>query len=122
MITVIPLILLAAFMNAAAQLLLKEGMNRIGTFAFSFSNIMPVMLKVAINPLILSGLIIYVFAVTIWLFVLSRVDASIAYPMSSLGYIITAVAAYFILNEQISMTQIIGIVVIMIGVYLIAQH
>ena len=88
MITVIPLILLSVLMNAAAQLLLKAGMNRIGEFAFSWSNIMPIMLKVAISPLILLGLFIYVFSVTIWLLVLSRVDASIAYPMVSLGYIV----------------------------------
>ena len=109
MITVIPLILLSVLMNAAAQLLLKAGMNRIGEFAFSWSNIMPIMLKVAISPLILLGLFIYVFSVTIWLLVLSRVDASIAYPMVSLGYIVTAIAAYFILNEQLSMTQMLGI-------------
>ncbi len=122
MITVIPLILLTAILNAAAQLLLKQGMNRIGEFAFSWSNIMPTMVKIAFSPLIIFGLFIYVFSVTVWLFVLSRVDASIAYPMSSLGYIITAIAAYFILNEQLSITQMLGIVVIIFGVYLITQH
>jgi len=122
MITVIPLIFLAILMNAAAQLLLKAGMNRIGEFALSWSNFTPIMLKVAFSPFIIFGLFIYVFSVTIWLLVLSRVDASIAYPMTSLGYIVTAIAAYFILNEQLSMTQIVGIGVIIIGVYLVAQH
>lgn len=122
MITVIPLILLAVCMNAAAQLLLKEGMNRIGEFAFSWSNIVPIMLKVAYSPLIILGLFIYVFSVSVWLLVLSRVDASIAYPMTSLGYIVTAIAAYFMLHEQLSITQMLGIVVIIIGVYLITQH
>jgi drug/metabolite transporter (DMT)-like permease len=122
MITVIPLILLTILMNAAAQLLLKAGMNRIGEFALSWSNITPIMLKVAFSPLIIFGLFIYVFSVTIWLFVLSRVDASIAYPMTSLGYIVTAIAAYFILHEQLSATQMVGIGVIIIGVYLVAHH
>lgn len=122
MITVIPLILLTVLMNAAAQLLLKEGMNRIGEFAFSWSNMMPIILKIAYSPLIILGLFIYVFSVSVWLLVLSRVDASIAYPMTSLGYVVTAIVAYFMLHEQLSLTQMIGIVVIIIGVYLIAQH
>jgi drug/metabolite transporter (DMT)-like permease len=42
--------------------------------------------------------------------------------MTSLGYIVTAIAAYFILHEQLSATQMVGIGVIIIGVYLVAHH
>lgn len=122
MAKVISLILLCVMMNSAAQLLLKEGMNRIGQFSFCTANIFPIACKIALSPFIVLGLFIFVLSTGIWLLVLSRIDASIAYPMTSLGYVFTAVAAYFLLNEHISVTQITGIVVIIAGVYLIAQH
>lgn len=122
MAIVISLVLLCACINSAAQLLFKEGMNRVGNFDFAWANIFPIAAKIMLSPFIITGIMLYVLSITLWLLVLSRVDASVAYPMASLGYIITAVSAYFILNEQLSMMQIIGIVVIMIGVYLIAQH
>jgi drug/metabolite transporter (DMT)-like permease len=122
MMTAIPLIILTAILNTAAQLLLKIGMGRIGEFSFSMANIFPVAAKVAMNPFIILGMIIYVFSVTLWLLVLSRVPVAIAYPMTSLAYIFSAVAAYFFLGEHLSYPQVIGILIIIFGVYLIAQH
>lgn len=116
-----PLILLAVFINTAAQLLLKAGMNRVGYFNFSWANVAPISLEVISNPFILAGLVCYVFAVLVWLLVLSRTEVSIAYPMISMAYILNAIAAYYLFNEELSLTRIMGIGVIIIGVYLVAR-
>lgn len=115
------LIFAGVLLNATAQLLLKQGMNRIGQFEFTLQNILPIGYAVATNPFILAGLISYVVSVVIWLLALSRVDVSYAYPMLSVGYIITAIAAYFWLNEPLTLTRISGILVIILGVYLITR-
>jgi multidrug transporter EmrE-like cation transporter len=115
------LILLAVIINTTAQLLLKAGMDRIGHFAFTWTNIAPISLQVACNPFILGGLATYVLAVIVWLLVLSRVDVSIAYPLVSLGYITTAISAYYLFGEPLTASRILGIGVIMLGVYLIAR-
>lgn len=117
----LPIILFAVILNAGAQLLLKAGMNRIGHFNFSWANIFPISLQVAGNPYILLGLACYVFAVIVWLLVLSRTEVSVAYPMISLAYIVNALAAYYLFNESLSLSRILGIIVIMAGVYLIAR-
>jgi multidrug transporter EmrE-like cation transporter len=52
--------------------------------------------------------------------VLSRVEVSFAYPFLSVGYIVTAVAGYAVFNEQLSLTKIMGIALICLGVILIA--
>jgi multidrug transporter EmrE-like cation transporter len=119
--TVFLLILLGVFLNAGAQLLLKAGMTRIGHFDFSFANIIPISVKVMGNPPILAGLCAYVISVGVWLLVLSRVQVSFAYPMLSIGYIVNAVAAYYLFGEDISLLQIVGIFVIISGVYLVSQ-
>lgn len=122
MTAAIRLILLTAVLNTAAQLLLKAGMDRIGKFTFSWENALPIAGKVAVNPFILIGLLVYLLSVSLWLLVLSRIPVAIAYPMTSLAYIFSAVAAYFCFGEQLSLTQIAGIFVIIFGVYLMAQH
>lgn len=115
------LILLGVLLNAGAQLLLKAGMNQIGHFQFSTENVLPIFLKVMMSPPILTGLFAYVMSVGVWLLVLSRVQVSFAYPMLSVGYIVNAVAAYYLFGETFSVMRVTGIFVIMSGVYMISQ-
>lgn len=119
---VFPLILFGVFLNAFAQLLLKEGMSRVGYFAFSFSNLLPISIQVASSPFVLMGLLCYVISVMVWLLVLSRVPVSYAYPMLSIGYIINAIAAYYWFHEEININKIIAILVIIGGVYLLSRQ
>ncbi len=115
------LILLGVFLNASAQLLLKAGMDQVGHFAFSWANVWPIGLETGSNPFIIIGILCYIISVVVWLLVLSRVDVSIAYPMVSIGYIVSAIAAYYLLGETITMQRILGILVILTGVYLVAR-
>jgi drug/metabolite transporter (DMT)-like permease len=115
------LILCGVMLNAAAQLLLKAGMTQIGHFEFSLANAVPIGLKLMINIPIISGLGLYVMSVAVWLLVLSRVQVSFAYPMLSIGYIVNAVAAYYFFGEPLTSLRMLGIFVIIAGVYLVAQ-
>lgn len=115
------LILLGVMLNAAAQLLLKAGMNQIGHFEFSFANIVPIGMKVMMNFPIVAGLVTYVISVGVWLLVLSRVQVSYAYPMLSIGYIVNAIAAYYFFGESLSVIRVSGIFVIIVGVYLVSR-
>lgn len=115
------LILLGVFLNAAAQLLLKAGMTQIGHFDFSMANMVPIGMKVMGNPPIISGLCMYVMSVVVWLLVLSRVQVSFAYPMLSIGYIVNAFAANYFFGEPLSSVRMLGIFIIISGVYLVAQ-
>jgi multidrug transporter EmrE-like cation transporter len=115
------LILFGVLLNAFAQLLLKAGMTQIGHFQFNYANIWPISLKVMGNIPIITGLCAYVVSVIVWLLVLSRVQVSYAYPMLSIGYVINAVAAYYLFGEDLSMVRVVGIFVIISGVYLVSR-
>lgn len=115
------LILLGVLLNTAAQLMLKAGMSQIGHFEFSFANALPIGIKVAGNLPILTGLSMYVMSVVVWLLVLSRVQVSFAYPMLSIGYIVNAFAANYLFGEPLSSMRMLGIFIIITGVYLVAQ-
>jgi drug/metabolite transporter (DMT)-like permease len=53
--------------------------------------------------------------------VLSRVEVSYAYPLLSVGYIVTTFAGWLFFHESIGPTRWAGIVVICIGVWLITR-
>ena len=113
--------MLGVLLNAAAQLLLKAGTNAIGQFAFTSANIVPVGLKVALEPHILGGIACYVVSLVVWIMGLSRIEVSIAYPMLSIGYVLNALAAWYLLGESVTVMRLAGIGIIIIGVYVVAR-
>ncbi|EKD45431.1 MAG: small multidrug resistance transmembrane protein [uncultured bacterium] len=118
---VFALIILSVLFNTAAQIALKAGMLQIGHFNFSWENLIPIILKIIASPWIILGMMIYVGSVSVWLLVLSRTPISIAYPMASLGYITSAIAAYYLWGEDLTLMRIAGIIVILVGVYMVAK-
>lgn len=119
--TAFSLVLAGVLLNAAAQLLLKAGTNRIGEFAFTLDNVLPVGLKVAASPFVLGGLGCYAVSVVVWILALSRVPVSVAYPMLSIGYIVNAGAAWFLFGESLTAQKLVGIGFIVVGVWLVAR-
>lgn len=115
------LILAGVLLNAVAQLLLKAGTNAVGHFAFSADNVVPVGLRLATEPHILGGVACYVVSLVVWILGLSRVEVSVAYPMLSLGYLINAVAAWYLFGESLTALRLTGIGFIIVGVYLVAK-
>lgn len=115
------LILTGVLLNAAAQLLLKAGTNAIGHFEFHLDNLVPVGWKLATEPHILTGMMCYAISLVVWIMALSRVPVSIAYPMLSIGYVVNAVVAYLWLGEAVNATRMMGIGVIVLGVFIVAR-
>lgn len=115
------LVLTGVLLNACAQLLLKAGTNVVGHFDFSASNIMQVLPKFLFEWHILGGLMCYAISVVVWIGALSRTPVSVAYPMLSIGYVINALAAWYLFGEALTFTRIFGIAVIIVGVYMITR-
>ena len=120
-LTVFSLLLTGVLLNAAAQLFLKAGTLRIGEFTFSADNIVPIGWQLATQPFIVAGVGCYVISLVVWIMGLSRVPVSIAYPMLSIGYIVSAIAAWYLFGESLTAQKMIGIGFIIIGVYLVAR-
>ena len=115
------LIMTGVLLNAVAQLLLKAGTNAVGHFEFQAGNILPIGMKLALEPHILGGITCYVISLVVWIMGLSRVDVSIAYPMLSIGYVLNAVAAWYLFGEALSVMRLTGIGVIIVGVYIVSR-
>jgi multidrug transporter EmrE-like cation transporter len=115
------LLMTGVMLNAGAQLLLKAGTNSVGVFEFSRDNIIPIGWKLATEPHIVGGLGCYVISVVVWIMALSRVEVSIAYPLLSVGYVVNAIAAWYLFGEAVTPMRLTGIGVIIIGVCLVTR-
>jgi drug/metabolite transporter (DMT)-like permease len=108
------LILCNTCILVAGQFLWKYGMMKT---AFQLNPLS--MIKLLFSPFIFSGLVLYGAATILWLFILSRVPLSVAYPVQSIAYVLAVFGAYFIFHEPLSPTKIIGVILIILGVSLI---
>ncbi|HWJ95472.1 MAG TPA: EamA family transporter [Telluria sp.] len=115
-------IISGVLLNAMAQLLLKAGTNALGgAIHLTMDNWFQTGIKVATQLPILGGLACYAISLVVWIIGLSRTDVTIAYPMLSLGYVVSAVGAWLFLGETVSLQRLAAIGIIMIGVALLAR-
>lgn len=121
----IPFILFTVLTNAAAQMLLKQGMLSLGPISLGDGSMamkaFNLIINVVFNPWVFAGLTVFVISMASHLFVLSKVDLSFAYPFLSLAYVVVAVLAWMFFKEDLGAWKIAGIAFICVGTILIAQ-
>jgi multidrug transporter EmrE-like cation transporter len=115
------LVLTGVLLNAVAQLLLKAGAGSLADVELRASNALLIAGRLLANVPIIAGLACYVLSVVVWILALSRVEVSVAYPMLSIGYVVNAVAAWWLFGENLSGARLAGIGVILLGVWLVAR-
>jgi len=114
-------ILISVSLAVVGQLLLKIGMLRIGKFSLSISTLVHQYTRIFLNPFVIAGFFGFFLSALVWLYVLSRVELSIVYPFVALNYVLILFGSYFFFRESITTVKLIGVAVIMIGVYLISR-
>jgi multidrug transporter EmrE-like cation transporter len=108
-------------LNAGAQLLLKAGTNALGVISLTRENWWDVLWKMGTQGHFVAGVACYMVSLLVWIMGLSRVPVSVAYPMLSLGYVINAVAAFYLFGETFTVARWLGIGFIIVGVWLVAR-
>jgi len=115
------LVLTGVLLNAVAQLALKASVNDTGIINFDLQSLLTSANGLASNLWLWLGLACYAISVVVWILALSRVDVSIAYPMLSIGYIVNAIAAWHLFDEPMNIGKVVGIGIIIVGVYILAR-
>ena len=104
------------------QLILKWRIAIYGSLPDGFGAKIIFLLKALIDPFIFSGLFAAFLASLFWMAAMTIFDLSQAYPMIIGGLaLVTTLAAFVLLKEDITTYKIAGLVVILSGLYLISQ-
>jgi len=114
-------IFLSISLAVVGQLLLKMGMLRIGRFSLNISTIVQQYTRIFLNLFVIAGVIGFFLSMLVWLYVLSRLELSTAYPFVALNYVLILFVSHFLLKETITPVKIMGVAVIVLGVFLISR-
>ena len=76
---------------------------------------------IAFNPWVFFGISLHVGALFVWLWALSRVDISFAYPFLALGYVLVSAMAWHWLGEEINTQRLIAMAIIISGIIVLAK-
>ncbi|WP_309645864.1 hypothetical protein [Phenylobacterium sp.] len=110
-------LLASVLLSATAQVFLKIGSKQI---EFQ-SGVVGLATSALLAPPIWAGLLLYVASVGAWVFVLSKMDLSAAYPFVGLGFILTTALGVILLGEAVSVGRIVGTLLVVIGCFLVAR-
>jgi multidrug transporter EmrE-like cation transporter len=109
-------ILLSILLGTCGQLALKYGTR----LAVAKEASTGVLARYLANPYMWFALFLYGISTVLWIYSLSRVDLSYAYPMVALGYVLVCVFSVLLFKEAMPMLRIAGLGVIILGVIMIA--
>lgn len=120
--TKVLIILVAALVfEAVGVVLLSRGLKEIneGTGAGA-GQLLNLARKGVSNPSLLTGVLLEALFFGALLYLLSQKDVSLVWPLTSLGFVITALAARWILREEVSWVRWCGVILIVLGACLVS--
>ncbi len=119
---VIALIALLLVLDTFAQIFFKMGVTHLGEFPTSnLTEVFEYCADMALNPFVVGGIIALFFAFFTWLKLISKVDLSFAHPMTSLVFVTIPLSASWLLHEPFHWSQIVGIILIVLGVFTVSD-
>lgn len=121
MLNNIAIIILSILMSSTAHVLLKKGMMTHALGTVSSDGIFGLVWAVGTNLWVMGGMLLHVSALVVWLWALSKVDISFAYPFLALGYVLVSAMAWFWLGEELSPMKILGMGIIVVGILVLAN-
>lgn len=120
MTKIIILLVIGLICEAAGIVLLKEGIDAVCKGRdVTLVNVVPHVLKGATNLKIIVGVALEAVFFACLLYLMSQKEISFVWPLTSLSFVMTTLAAVFYLRENVSGTRWAGVGLIMIGAALI---
>ena len=118
---IIALLVMNDLLDSVAQVFMKTGLLKTGIHSIDLTTIAEFTVRSAASPYLWAGLAIYVLSFFLWIVVLSRIELSIALPVSSVCYLLTPLFAVVFLHEMVSPARWLGIVLIIAGIYFVSE-
>ena len=113
-------VLASIAVGAWGQILLKQGVDAVGPLLLGTRGVGRLLKAALRGGRLAAGFALYAASAVLWLFGLSRVDLSYAYPLLALNMILVTLGARFALGERVSRLRWAGVALIAAGIALVA--
>jgi len=110
----LPLFILGAVLESVTQVFLKKG-------ALKNQNVhgMQYLLNVARNKWVITGVLVYVLQMILWVVLLMYIPLTIAFPLTGIQKVIIIIFAAIVLKESVSRMEWAGVFLIALGIVFI---
>lgn len=113
------LVFVSVSLSAVAQTAFKMGVARV-QIAPDAALWMKA-LSLVFSPMVLLGLMLYGVGTVLWLFALRQLDLSLAYPFVAMSFVMVAGSGMLFLGEPIQPTRLVGLGLIVLGLFVMAR-
>lgn len=116
--------LVSIVLASVAQVSMKSGMLALPNISITHWPPLSTLMEGWPVIAVLFGIICYGLSMVCWFMVLRYLPLSCAYPLISLSYAVVYLAAVFLpwLNEPMSLRKNVGVLIIMLGVWLVSRN
>lgn len=106
---------LSIALNATAQIFIRVSvMNK----KLSFN--LEIIIEILKSLYIWYGMLCYGISIFLWIYVLSKIQVSLAYPFQALGYIFGSFLAWYFLDEKLDNLNLVGLIFISVGLIILS--
>jgi uncharacterized membrane protein len=106
-----------AVFGALGDICLERGMNQIGSLSLANAGSL---ISAIFTPWVAIGIVLLLGFFAAYSIALSWADLTFVLPATALGYVLIALLAHFFLQQEVSLTRWIGILLVSVGVGVVA--
>ncbi|WP_428159011.1 EamA family transporter [Desulfobacter sp.] len=103
------------------QLILKWRIVDYGALPVPFMDKVNFLIKLVIDPFILSGFLSAFIASLFWMAAMTKFDLSFAYPFMSASFVFIFVLSMLLFNEPFSIHKVLGLFFIVLGIIITSR-
>jgi len=105
---------------SAAQIFLKKGMLKLGSLDISLPNLFYLISRIFKNWWLIAGAVLYGISLLSYIFALSNLQLNIVYPIAvSCVIALVFLGSRFLFRESMTLYQILGIIIVISGIFLL---
>ncbi|MDP3954678.1 MAG: hypothetical protein Q8Q06_04710 [bacterium] len=116
------ILFIAIVFAVSGQILLKRGSMVVSEVLKSPKDIVSFGLSMLKSANIMGGLVLFGIAFVMWVWILSKMQLHVVYPVSTaLQIALLSLGSWLLLKEALSIVQVVGIGIIILGIFLLLK-
>jgi multidrug transporter EmrE-like cation transporter len=109
-------ILATVLFTVYGQLVVKWQVAQAGAYPATTSERVIFLLKLLLNPWIISGVAAGFLALLCWMIAMTRFELSYAYPFMSLAFVFVLILSAIFFHEPVTIAKTLGVTLVVVGI------
>ena len=98
------------------QIVVKWQVSKAGALPETFSQKIPFLLKLVLNPWVITSMAAGFLALVCWLAAMTKFELSYAYPFMSLAFVLVLILSAILFHETVTLPKVLGVLLIISGI------